>query len=391
MMATTTRRGKFSTASSVLLLCAALLLTKSLGILALSGDGDSIQLPGQADAWSETTTISEGSGWEVTTDQAEHEELTTTAIEEVETTTDNAAPEEVETTVSPNEPEPQPETTAQPVEEPSSSSPSKESEATTVPSEDKPSSVPSEDSSTAANTPVPSEDPSTSTTTTTITTTEAAVIPTITPTPPAPPVFECQASGVFPHISGDCQRFHNCLLDPTTGELLAFDMLCPPLAAFSPTYGRCLRDVSSCTDDGFTCLAPGRFAGSDDSFYYMCVATTQGVGFHKYIVRCSSGTRFEPLLGRCWRYDWTQFLPGQVPLESSDLAAIKREQKEFKMEEKLRLKAEKNKEKEARRQQKLEEKAAKKAAKEQAKKEAKANKPLSLESVESLEQFSNGF
>ncbi|KAH8386401.1 hypothetical protein KR093_000343, partial [Drosophila rubida] len=390
-MKTATRRGTFSTATSVLLLCAALLLTQSLGILALSGDGNAAveQLPGQADAWSE------GSGWELTTAK---EELTTAGNEDIETNETTAAPSEPEqestaspeqeTTANPNEPEqettvspnePEQETTVNPNEP--------EQETTTVnPNEPEQETTASSSEPEQETSAKPTEQPASSEAPTT--TTEADVITTIAPTPPAPPVFECQAAGVYPHNSGDCQRFHNCLLDAQTGELLAFDMACPPLTAFSPLDGVCLRDVSSCQDDGFACLAPGRFAGSDDSFYYSCVPRLAGVGYRKYIVRCSPGTRFEPLVNRCWRYDWTQFVPGVPSLESSDLTAIKREQKQLKAQEKLRLKAEKNKEKEARKQAKLDEKLAKKAAKEQAKKDAKANKPLSVESVESVEQAS---
>ncbi|XP_030566254.1 mucin-2 [Drosophila novamexicana] len=427
----TAKRGKFSTASSVLLLCAALLMTKSCGILALSGDGNA-QLPGQADAWSETTTVSEGSGWEVTigsTDQPE--ELTTEPIEELDTTTfgadiptETTAPTNAATTLNPNEPEqettvaPNEEqsttgpgeeqsTTAGPGEEQSSSSP-REQPSTSGPGEEQSSSSPSEQPSTSSpggegqsttsgpgeeqSSSSPSEEPPTTTPSEELptTTTEAEpVITTIAPTPPAPPVFECPTVGLFPDISGDCQHFHNCLLNLLTGELKSYDMVCPPLLAFSPTYGRCVRDLAECDNDAFVCQRPGHFAGSDETHYYNCVPKLRG-GFHKYIVRCSVGQRFEPLIGRCWRFDWTQLLPGQA-LEASDLAAIKREQKELKAEEKLRLKAEKNQEKLARKQQKLEEKLAKKAAKEQAKKDAKANKPLSVESAESPEQPSFEF
>ncbi|KAH8300866.1 hypothetical protein KR044_000692, partial [Drosophila immigrans] len=380
------------------------MLTKSMGILALSGDGNAIaeQPPGQADAWSE------GSGWELTTAKeelttagnkettAEQQQDTTVAPDEPEQestaspeqqTTVNPEEPEQETTANPNEPEQ--ETTANPNEpaQETTANPNEPEQETTLKPEEpeqETTASPSEPESSAK----PTEQPASTSSPSEETTTEAAdVITTIAPTPPAPPAFECQAAGAYPHISGDCQRFHNCLLDAQTGELLGFDMACPPLTAFSPSYGRCLRDVSSCNDDGFACLAPGRFAGSDDSFYYSCVASLQG-GYHKYIVRCSAGTRFEPLVNRCWRYDWTQFVPGQPSLESGDLAVIKREQKQLKAEEKLRLKAEKNKEKEARKQAKLEEKLAKKAAKEQAKKDAKAKKPLSVESVESVEQAS---
>ncbi|XP_064556706.1 salivary glue protein Sgs-3 [Drosophila montana] len=407
----TARRGKFSTASSVLLLCAALLMTKSCGILALSGDGNA-QLPGQADAWSETTTVSEGSGWEVTIGSTDQPEAPTTEpIEEQDTTTIGAdIPTEggvettAPTTLNPNEPEP--ETTAAPTEEPSTAGPGEEQSTTAGPGEEQSSSSPSEQPSTSSpggeqsttagpgeeqSSSGPSEEPPTTTPSEELpTTTEAEpIITTIAPTPPAPPVFECPTVGLFPDISGDCQRFHNCLLNLLTGELKSYDMVCPPLLAFSPSYGRCVRDLAECDSDAFVCPRPGRFAGSDETHYYNCVPSLRG-GFHKYIVRCSVGQRFEPLIGRCWRYDWSLLLPGQA-LEASDLAAIKREQKELKAEEKLRLKAQKNQEKLARKQQKLEEKLAKKAAKEQAKKDAKANKPLSVESAESPEQPSFEF
>lgn len=167
------------------------------------------------------------------------------------------------------------------------------------------------------------------------------------------------------------------------GALNEYDLVCPPLLAFSPEYGRCVRDVSACDNDAFVCASPGRFAGNDSSYYYNCVVSLRG-GYHKYIVRCSPGQRFEPLIGRCWRYDWTVYQPGQA-YEAEDLAAIKQEQKQLKTEEKLRKKAEKIKAKELLKQQKLADKLAKKAAKEKAKQEAKANKPVSIESVESPE------
>ena len=392
-------------------------MTKSCGVVALSGDGNA-EL-----AWSETTTVGEGSGWDVTIistpqpeDSTVQEEQATDAIVDVDATTNAAeippeggiettAGADPETTVKPNELEPEPETTVGPKEEQSTSSPS-ERESTAGPSGEPTSSGPSVEQSSISpseeqSPPSPSEQPSTSgpseqpstsgPSEEQPTTTEAEpIITTIAPTPPEPLVFKCQAAGAFAHISGDCQRFHNCVSNVPTDELKAYDMACPPLLAFSPTYGRCVRDVASCVNDAFACQSPGSFAAGDDSYYYNCVVSLRG-GYHKYIVRCSPGQRFEPLLGRCWRYDWTQFQPGQA-LEASDLAAIKREQKELKTAEKVLKKAEKNKEKQILKQQKLEEKLAKKAAKEKAKQEAKEqakankpNKPLSVESAESVE------
>lgn len=349
---------------------------------ALSGDGDGkvaavAQLEVQALEESESTTPSEGSGWDQTSNEPEAE---TTAAPEVDTTADpepettaapeaetSAAPEdettaaqeaettaapEAETTLNPNEPE-QATTLAPEEQQPSTSSPNGAEEQPTTTSEPEP------------------------------------VESTIAPTPPAPPlIFECSTPGLFAHISGDCERYHNCLLNPLTGELLTLDMYCPPDTAFSPLYRRCGRDVAACQSDDFICPAPGHFAGLNETYYYKCLINQRG-GFHKYIVRCSNGERFEPLVRRCWRFDWTQLAPGQQSLEAGDLDAIKREQKQYKAEEKLRLKEQKNQEKLKRKQQKLEEKLAKKAAKEQAKKEAKANKPVSVESAESPEQPSN--
>ncbi|XP_017156600.1 mucin-5AC [Drosophila miranda] len=395
----TSRSGKFSMATSILLLCAALLLTKSCGILALSGDGssDSNQL-GQADPWSDSTTTTlgqetEGSGgWETTTTIQEEEtteapttpELETTTAEDEtstagqETTTANqetstaaveittAAPLEPETTTgAPLEPE---STTGAPLEPETTTGAPVEPETTTgAPVE--PETTTNQPESTTAG--AGDEPPAT-------TTEEPALGTTLTPTPepaPAPtvPVFECQTAGLFPHIGEDCRRYHKCLWNPLLRLLQEQEMVCPPLTAFSPTLRRCVRDVSVCKADEFECLAVGRYAGHDDTYYYSCMASLQG-GLHKFIVRCSSGQRFEPLIGGCWRYDWTQIVPGQEALEVSDLAAIKRELKLYKAEEKLRLKALKEQEKLARKQQKLEEQAAKKAAKELAKQQAKAEK-----------------
>lgn len=354
---------------------------------ALSGDGESkapaaVQLAVQADEAIETTTLSEGSGWDQSTNEPEAETTTENAID-VETT---AAPE-AETTAAPEAEitaAPEAETTAAPEAETTLNPNEPEQETTVAPEEEQPttaaSSGPEEEQPTTINPNGEDEQP---------TTTDSPSESTIAPTPPAPPaVFECPTPGLFAHISGDCQRFHNCLLNPLTGELLSLDMYCPPDTAFSASYRRCGRDVAACQDDDFACLIPGHFAGNNDTYYYNCVINLKG-GFHKYVVRCSGGERYEPLVRRCWRYDWSQLFPGQQSLESSDLAAIKREQKQFKAEEKLRLKELKNQEKLKRKQQKLEEKLAKKAAKEQAKKEAKANKPVSVESAESPEQSSN--
>ncbi|XP_022211784.2 LOW QUALITY PROTEIN: mucin-5AC [Drosophila obscura] len=387
-----TMSGKFSMATSILLLCAALLLTKSCGILALSGDGNS-QL-GQAEPWNDASTTTEGSGWETITTPTpttiQEEETTETTIEtesttpeqetttpeEAETTTASAqetsAPAEETTTAAPVEPESttgaplEPNHHNNPVESESTTGAPLEPETTTtapVQSESTTSQAPNQPDSTTAGAGAESTE---------TTTEEPALGTTLTPAP-APPVFECQTAGLFPHIGGDCRRYHNCLWNPLLRLLQEQETVCPPLTAFSPQLGRCVRDVSVCKDDEFECLAVGRYAGHDDTYYYSCVASLQG-GLHKFIVRCSSGQRFEPLIGSCWRYDWTQIVPGQESLELSDLAAIKRELKLYKAEEKLRLKALKEQEKLARKQQKLEEQAAKKAAKELAKQQAKAEK-----------------
>lgn len=362
---------------------------------ALSGDGESkapaaVQLAVQADEAIETTTLSEGSGWDQSTNEPEAETTTenaidaeTTAAPEAETTAapeaeTTAAPEaettaaaEAETTAAPEAETTaaaEAETTAAPEAETTLNPNKPEQETTLAPEEEQP-------TTTSPN--GEDEQP---------TTTDSPIASTIAPTPP--PVFQCPTPGLFAHISGNCQRFHNCLLNPVTSELLSLDMYCPPDTAFSPSYRRCGRDVAACQDDDFVCIVPGRFAGNNETYYYNCVINLKG-GFHKYVVRCSGGERYEPLVRRCWRYDWSQLLPGQQSLESCDLAAIKREQKQFKAEEKLRLKELKNQEKLKRKQQKEAEKLAKKAAKEQAKKEAKANKPVSVESAESPEQSSN--
>ncbi|XP_032581372.1 flocculation protein FLO11 [Drosophila sechellia] len=431
---------RMSKLSTVLLFCAALLLTKSCGILALSGDGlPQSQDVGQAELWSDATTTiispseeSSGSGgWELTTEAdtsipseettagneettVSEEETSTDASEDVETTTaapetspadqeSSSAPEETtsvpeETTSAPEEsssaPEESssapeatssaPETTAAP--EDTSSAPDQTSsapeESSAAPEET--SSAPEQTSSAPEETPsAPAEPESSSSSSSASPSTPAGT--TIAPTPPT---FKCQTAGLFPHISGDCSRYHNCLLNPVLRQLQDIELTCPELTVFSPSLGRCVRDLAECQAESFPCLSVGRFAGLDETYYYSCVASLQG-GFHKFIVRCSSGQRFEPLIGGCWRYDWTQIVPGQEATEISDLAAIKRELKLYKAEAKLRLKAQKEQEKLAKKQQKLEEKAAKKAAKEQAKQQAKAEKDKakgeSIESVESAE------
>ncbi|ALC50008.1 Mur18B [Drosophila busckii] len=387
----TTRRSKCSTATSLLLLCAALLMTKSCGILAFSGDGATQLSEGQqAAALMEMTTLGEGSGWDLSSSTnepeftTEREELTTTGIEDVDTTTKS---EEIETTASPNVPEP--ETTTAKADEPeaeTTASPSEpEPETTASPNEPEPDTTASPSEPEPETTASPSQ-PEPETTTSPNEPEQPAS--TIAPTPPPVPVFECQAAGLFPHISGDCQRYYNCLNNPFLGQLQQLEMMCAPQLFFSPTSGRCMRDLSECPSDEYVCSTPGRFAGHDDTYYYNCVVSSMG-GFHKYVVRCSTGQRFEPMLGGCWRYDWTLVGPGYENFESSDLAAIKRELKQFKAEDKLRKKAEKNQEKLARKQQKLEEKMAKKAAKDAAKKAAKENKPKSAESAESAQELAS--
>ena len=416
---------RMSKLSTVLLFCAALLLTKSCGILALSGDGlPQSQDVGQAELWSDdaTTTIispseeSSGSGgWELTTEAdttipseettagneettVSEEETSTDASGDVETTTaapetspadqeSSSAPEE--TTSAPEETTSAPEETTSAPEE-SSSAPDQTSSApneSSAPPEET-SSAPEQTSSAPEETSsAPAEPESSSTSSAASPSTPAGT--TIAPTPPT---FKCQTAGLFPHISGDCSRYHNCLLNPVLRQLQDIELTCPELTVFSPSLGRCVRDLAECQVESFPCLSVGRFAGIDETYYYSCVASLQG-GFHKFIVRCSSGQRFEPLIGGCWRYDWTQIVPGQEATEISDLAAIKRELKLYKAEAKLRLKAQKEQEKLAKKQQKLEEKAAKKAAKEQAKQQAKAEKDKakaeakgeSIESAESAE------
>ncbi|KAH8237605.1 hypothetical protein KR038_002092, partial [Drosophila bunnanda] len=393
---------RISKLSTILLLCAALLLTKSCGIVALSGDGSG-QALGQAEPWSDTTTTlqpeGEGSGgWEIT-------ETTELANEE---TTEATANEETPTTLSPEETtQPEEETTKSdtdsetstsadqggsgngetttPADQESSSSGSGDGETTTEAPESS-TSEPEQSSSSAA--PESSSAPEDTTTAEPETTSSSSSVAPDTTIAPTPPTFTCQSAGLFPDITGDCQRYHNCLLNPVLRQLQDVEMTCPNLTVFSASLGRCVRDVAECPDDTFQCPAVGRFAGHDDTYYYSCVASLQG-GFHKFVVRCSSGQRFEAVIGGCWRYDWTQIVPGQEATEVSDLAAIKRELKQYKAEEKLRLKAQKQQEKLARKQQKLEEKAAKKAAKEQAKQQAKADKDKakgeSIESAESAE------
>ncbi|XP_039499544.1 mucin-5AC [Drosophila santomea] len=399
---------RISKLSTVLLFCAALLLTKSCGILALSGDGSApSQDVGQAELWSDATTTtiqaseeSSGSGgWELTTEAdttipseettagdeettLSEEETSTDASGDVESTTavpesspadqeSSAAPEV--TTSAPEASSSAPEETTSAPEETTSAS----EETTTAPEET--SSAPAEPESSSSSSPAEPESTSPST-------------PADTTIAPTPPTFKCQTAGLFPHISGDCRRYHSCLLNPLLRQLQDIELICPELTVFSPSLGRCVRDLAECQEEGFQCLAVGRFAGLDETYYYNCVASLQG-GFHKFIVRCSSGQRFEPLFGGCWRYDWTQIVPGQEANEISDLAAIKRELKLYKAEAKLRLKAQKEQEKLAKKQQKLEEKAAKKAAKELAKQQAKAEKDKakaeakgkSIESAESEE------
>ncbi|XP_070075248.1 uncharacterized protein Mur18B [Drosophila takahashii] len=400
---------RISKLSSILLLCAALLLTKSCGILALSGDANSNDLA-KAEPWSDTTTIQQsdeesttsgsGSGdWELTTEAEE----TTTPSDEEETT----SPSDEEETTSPSDEE----STTNADQESSSTGASGDGETTTAVPETSPaapeetSAAPEETSAAPEETsPAPEEtttgEPESSSSSSapaepesSSTSSSSSSIPAETTIAPTPPTFKCQTAGLFPHIGGECRRYHNCLLNPVLQQLQEIELICPERTVFSPSLSRCARDLAECQEDGFQCLAVGRFAGHDETYYYSCVASLQG-GFHKFIVRCSSGQRFEALIGGCWRYDWTQIVPGQEATEVSDLAAIKRELKLYKAEAKLRLKAQKEQEKLAKKQQKLEEKAAKKAAKEQAKQQAKAEKekekaqakgPESIESAESAE------
>ncbi|XP_017110940.1 uncharacterized protein DDB_G0271670 [Drosophila elegans] len=423
---------RISGLSTILLLCAAVLLTKSCGILALSGEGSSAQeqqLAAQAEPWSDATTTTiqpgeEGSGWDTTlptelTTEANEEttleaqegttvgsgegEISTAAPETSPAGQDDSSPA-AETTVAPEEtssaaedtsPAPEETTTAEADAEASSSSStaglpeSSPSSSSTVAPESSSSSTAAqpESSSSSSSTAEPESSSSSSSTAEpeSSSSSSSSAAPGEATIAPTPPTFQCQAAGLFPHISGDCRRYHKCLLNPVLRQLQEIEVTCPPLTAFSSSLGRCVRDVAECQEDSFQCLAVGRFAGHDDTFYYSCVASLQG-GFHKFIVRCSSGQRFEAVIGGCWRYDWTQIVPGQEATEVSDLAAIKRELKLYKAEEKLRLKATKEQEKLAKKQQKLEEKAAKKAAKEQAKQQAKAEKDKAKgESIESAE------
>ncbi|EDX02163.1 zonadhesin [Drosophila yakuba] len=420
---------RISKLSTVLLFCAALLLTKSCGILALSGDGSApSQNVGQAELWSDATTTtiqaseeSSGSGgWELTTEAdttipseettagdeettVSEEETSTDASGDVETTTaspadqeSSAAPEETtsapeESSAAPEESSAAPEASSSAPEETTSApeeTTSASEETTTAPEET--SSAPEETSSAPEETSsAPAEPESSSSSSPAEPESTSPSTPADTTIAPTPPTFKCQTAGLFSHISGDCRRYHNCLLNPVLRQLQDIELICPELTVFSPSLGRCVRDLAECQEEGFQCLAVGRFAGLDETYYYNCVASLQG-GFHKFIVRCSSGQRFEPLFGGCWRYDWTQIVPGQEANEISDLAAIKRELKLYKAEAKLRLKAQKEQEKLAKKQQKLEEKAAKKAAKELAKQQAKAEKDKAKaeakgESVESAE------
>ncbi|EDW56125.1 GM22950 [Drosophila sechellia] len=415
---------RMSKLSTVLLFCAALLLTKSCGILALSGDGlPQSQDVGQAELWSDATTTiispseeSSGSGgWELTTEAdtsipseettagneettVSEEETSTDASEDVETTT--AAPEtspaDQESSSAPEETTSVPEETTSAPEE-SSSAPEESSSAPEATSSAPETTAAPEDTSSAPDqTSSAPEESSAAPEETSSAPEQTSSAPEETPSAPAEPESSSSSSsaspstpaGLFPHISGDCSRYHNCLLNPVLRQLQDIELTCPELTVFSPSLGRCVRDLAECQAESFPCLSVGRFAGLDETYYYSCVASLQG-GFHKFIVRCSSGQRFEPLIGGCWRYDWTQIVPGQEATEISDLAAIKRELKLYKAEAKLRLKAQKEQEKLAKKQQKLEEKAAKKAAKEQAKQQAKAEKDKakgeSIESVESAE------
>ncbi|EDV99673.1 uncharacterized protein LOC6564804 [Drosophila grimshawi] len=367
-MTTTTTRTTTATmtGSSVLLFCAVLLMSMSCSILA------------QTTILNEVTTVVEGSGSgsgsdveipNITTDLPESttivEELTEPTIDVVDTTTEiNIEDGGIETTLPPNVPEVDPETTAQPIEDPStagSGGQEQEGSGSLIPQL------------------------STSTPSVELTTVPSLIQgSTLTPIAPTPsPIFKCRTSGTFPDINGDCRRYHTCVTDPLTNELVNLEMSCLPWLAFSPKYGRCVRDISDCTNDEFVCESAGRFPGTNDMYYYNCVLSLRG-GFHKYIVRCSEGERYQPFLRRCWRYDWLHEYAVQA-LEALDLAAIQIEQKVFKVEEKQRLKAAKLAEKTALKQQKLEEKLARKAAKEQAKKEAKEAKEQAI-SLESAEQ-----
>ncbi|KAH8421277.1 hypothetical protein KR009_012141, partial [Drosophila setifemur] len=403
---------RVSKLSAILMICFALLLTKSCGIVALSGDleinaGGSGQELAQAELWSDTTTtkdLEEGSGWQSTLPADDTTESSTDLPNESTT-----VPEETETTTTAiaddNTTETDEETTS--IGEESTTTGSGDNEAATTIEQE--SSSASDSSSPATETSTPAQE-----TTTAAPSTSSAALETSsqeTSSSPAPesssssapessssseattiavtpPTFQCQAAGLFPHISGDCRRYHNCLFNPLLRQLQEIELVCPPLTVFSPSLSRCGRDIAECLEDTFQCPRVGRFAGHDDTYYYSCMASLQG-SFHKFVVRCSSGQRFDALIGGCYRYDWSQLVPGQEATEISDLAAIKRELKQNKLDEKLRLKAQKQQEKLAKKQQKLEEKAAKKAAKEQAKQQAKAEKDKakgeSIESPESAE------
>ncbi|KAH8287736.1 hypothetical protein KR054_012288 [Drosophila jambulina] len=408
---------RISKLSTILLLCAALLLTKSCGIVALSGDGSgsSGQDLAQAEPWSDTTTTLQpgeegsGSGWESTTTELANEETTEAAENPTTLAPEETTQPEEETTKAENNNENETSTSADqegsgttPADQESSSSGSGNGE-TTTPADQESSSSGSGDGETTTDAPQSSastsapeqsspsaapEDTTTLEPENSSSSSSSSVAPDTT-IAPTPPTFKCETAGLFPHISGDCQRYHNCLFNPLLHQLQDVELTCPNWTVFSASLKRCVRDVAECPDDTFQCPGVGRFAGHDDTYYYSCVASLQG-GFHKFVVRCSSGQRFEATIGGCWRYDWTQIVPGQEATEVSDLAAIKRELKQYKAEEKLRLKAQKQQEKLARKQQKLEEKAAKKAAKEQAKQQAKADKDKakggeSIESAESAE------
>ncbi|XP_017064593.1 mucin-5AC [Drosophila eugracilis] len=394
------RISKFST---ILLFCAALLLTKSCGILALSGDGSVSQDVGKAEPWTETTTIqptedgSGSGGWELTTeaDTTPSNEETTAANEETtisdeETSTADSEDEETTTAAPETTPADQESSSSAPETTSASESSSVPDETTSAPEET--TSAPEETTSAPEETTSAPEETTSAPEKTTSAAEETTTVEPAQPDTtiaPTPPPFQCQTAGLFPDNSGDCRRYHNCLFNPLLRQLQDIELTCPALTVFSPSLGRCVRDLAECQEDSFSCLAVGKFAGHDETYYYNCVASLQG-GFHKFIVRCSSGQRFEPLIGGCWRYDWTQIVPGQEATEVSDLAAIKRELKLYKAEQKLRLKAQKEQEKLAKKQQKLEEKAAKKAAKELAKQQAKAEKEKEKakgksESIESTE------
>lgn len=374
------------------------LLTKSCGILALSGDGSGGQALGQAEPLLDTTTVASaegsGSGWGEDTTLQPEEETTdgslTTLPEDAgsgdqDNTTDGSGDDQ--TTSAPEESSSAAPETSSAAPETSSAAPETSSaapETTTLEPETSSSTAAPETSSQEPETTTAAPEASSSAepeTTTSEPETSSEVTTTVAPTP-AP--FVCQSAGLFP-VSGDCRSYHNCLYNPFLRQFLDIEVTCPPQTAFSSSLKRCVRDISECQDDAFQCPSVGRFAGHDATYYYFCAASLQG-GFHKFVVRCSAGQRFEATIGGCWRYDWTQIVPGQEATEISDLSAIKRELKQYKAEEKLRQKAQKQQEKLAKKQQKLEAKAAQKAAKEQAKQQAKAEKDKAKgESIESPE------